>query len=258
MKFNDLTVIRLHCGGHGLRLEYECLCDCGNTCIVPGHRLTTGHTKSCGCLKRKSRFNDLVGQKFNKLTVVEYYGKSNKHIRWKCICDCGNLHIVLGYNLKNGAVKSCGCLGRDNLNRTIHGLANTRLFHIWQNMKARCSNPKEKSYKNYGGRGISICKSWLNDNTKFFTWAMQNGYKEYLTIERIDNNKNYTPSNCTWIPQSMQTANRRVSLGVKKAREIKILLKEGVSVKELAKRYSVHYTTIGYIQRGKAYSYINI
>lgn len=258
-KFSLLTVIQLHCGGHGLHLEWECICECGNKRIVKGYKLTSGHTKSCGCLKRKSsRFIDLTGLSFNLLTVVSIHSRLNRKVKWNCICKCGGTNIVQSSNLKNGAVKSCGCLGKTNLNNTTHGLTNTRLYNIWDNMKGRCYRPSMECFKYYGAKGITICDEWMNDCNTFFVWAMNNGYREDLTIERKKNELGYTPDNCEWIPQEEQSRNRGVALGVDKVIEIKKELFNGATCISLSKKYNVHPSTIWYIKSGKAYSYVTI
>lgn len=239
------------------RVEWECVCECGMRCKVTTNKLKSGRKKSCGCLKRKGhRFINLIGMKFNLLTVTSLHSRGNKIVIWNCLCDCGNTHLVRASNLKNGAVKSCGCLGKHSNRR--HGLSNTALATTLVNMKGRCYRKSTKCYPNYGGRGIKICDEWLSDSNNFFQWAFANGYKEGLTIERVDCDKNYCPENCTWIPQYEQARNRRVSIGVEKVKEIKVLLSTGHTAISIAKIYNVHPTTIGYIKRGKAYPYVTI
>jgi len=153
---------------------------------------------------------DLTGQRFGRLIVVEEIGIS-KHGRiiWKCQCDCGNEHIAISNNLRNGDTKSCGCYRKENPNRITHNETRTKLYRVWQNAKNRCCRLKDKSYKHYGGRGIQMCDEWRNDFVAFRDWAYLNGYQDGLEIDRIDNDSDYCPENCQWVTEKTQANNRR-------------------------------------------------
>ena len=156
---------------------------------------------------------DETGNRYGKLLVVEYAGSNGHNALWKCKCDCGNECVKLGIHLRTGHINSCGCLHKEQLinrNRRYDVIASRRLYLIWHSMIERCENAKSISYKNYGGRGISVCEEW-HDFERFANWANGSGYSENLTIDRLDNDKNYCPENCKWSTMKEQGRNKRTN-----------------------------------------------
>ena len=182
----------------------------------------------------------MVGKHFGKLTVIQFVGR-NKDYRdmWECQCVCGNKTVTDGKSLRNGNTKSCGCMKRTEAARknTKHGSSKTRLYHIWTGIKRRCLNPNDPKYKNYGHRGITICREWRENFVGFQEWAISHGYTDSMSIERIDVNKGYEPANCTWIPPSKQALNKTTTKRIEFNGETK-------SMSEWAKELGLNYGTL--------------
>jgi len=155
-----------------------------------------------------------LGQRFGRLTVVSRAENTKAgQARWECICKCGKNTVVVSQYLRGSKIKSCGCLRKEKLKTgTIkHGESKTRLYGIWETIKRRLNEKKRKDYRHYGGRGILICDDWKNDFRSFRNWALSNGYRDNLTIDRIDNNKGYFPANCRWVDMKTQANNKRTN-----------------------------------------------
>lgn len=184
-----------------------------------------------------SNYSDITNKRFGKLTAIKRTGTTSygKAI-WLCKCDCGNYKEIDGSSLRKGNTKSCGCLVAENHPRKIiTNISSTKkLYKLYSAIKQRCYNKKCTNYKNYGGRGIIMSDEWLNNSQLFYNWAIESGYKEGLTIDRIDVNGNYEPSNCRWLTIQEQQQNRTNTVYV-------IINNKRQSLNELCKKNNVSY-----------------
>lgn len=154
---------------------------------------------------------DLTGMRFGRLVVNGPSSeRRNGHLLWECTCDCGKEHKTYSQQLRNGSIKSCGCLQADIMRekQLIHGMYGTRLYNIYNDMKQRCNNKKHKHYNNYGGRGITICDEWDNF-ASFSEWAINNEYSDSLELDRKNNDIGYNPENCRFVSRMVQANNKR-------------------------------------------------
>lgn len=190
-----------------------------------------------------SKVNNLTNRRFGLLTVIERAGSNARgRATWLCRCDCGELIVVSGNDLIQRQ-RSCGCQRRKALARfnketkTTHGMRNTRLYKEWRSMMNRCNAKSGKDYKNYAGRGITVCQEWRTSFENFRDWAHSAGYQDNLTLDRIDVNGNYDPSNCRWATLKEQANNTRSNLYLEFRGERK-------TAKQWADELGINYNTL--------------
>jgi len=190
-------------------------------------------------------------KKYNRLTLIEEIRSKSKIRQFKCLCDCGNYKIVNLCHLKSGHTKSCGCLHKEKI--TKHGYYKHPLYAIWQGIKLRCYNSNTENFKYYGKKNIKLCDEWKNNPENFIQWALDKGWKKGLVIDRINSEKNYSPSNCQIISQKENIRKKKnIKLSLKKAKEIRLLYSTiDCTQSYLGFLYNVHKATINDIINNK-------
>lgn len=179
---------------------------------------------------------NIVGKVFSRLTIIEDLGNIKGRRKVICECECGKTKTIQYQHLKSESTRSCGCLQKEIVRKreTKHGGIGTSLYNRWKAMRQRCNNPKNRAFQNYGGRGIIICESWDNF-INFKSWALSNGYKEGLELDRKDNSGNYTEKNCRFVTTLENNHNRRITVKV-----------EGLTLREISIKFSKKYENIHY------------
>lgn len=185
---------------------------------------------------------NLQGQRFGKLLVLNEDGRYGTNVLWRCRCDCGNEVRVRANSLMSGNTTTCGCGRIEAI--TSHGMTDTQLFNAWRGMKRRCQANNDRCFDDYRGRGITVCEEWANDFESFKAWALANGYenKPRISLDRIDNDKGYSPDNCRWVTAKEQGRNRRSNVFLEYNGERHCLA-------EWAEKLGIDPRTIGYRYR---------
>lgn len=194
-----------------IRRKFACLCrcECGQERVLVMSTVANGGSKSCGCRMTRNGeklVKDMVGLRFGRLLVVERAGSTGRKATWACRCDCGAEHVATGYDLRAGHTTSCGCKNRP------HGLSGHRLYQTWSSMMKRCYNSACAAFKDYGGRGITVCSEW-HDPRRFIE-DMWPSFVEGMSLDRVDNSAGYSKENCKWATRSQQNSNKRPSVYV--------------------------------------------
>jgi len=211
--FGRLTVVRRAENGKSNQVRWHCTCQCGTITIAHAQGLWRGTTFSCGC----SRVHDLTGKKFHRYLVIERATSAGKgHVLWKCQCECGTVKVVKGTHLTTGETKSCGCYGKEeNARRGItHGMSRRHSigiapeYYAWARMIQRTENPQATSFRDYGGRGITVCAEWRASFEAFYAYIGPRPSAQH-SLDRINVNGNYQPGNVRWATAKEQANNRR-------------------------------------------------
>ena len=253
---DDYKIVSVGRDKEKLLLGLECK-TCGYIVSAPYQSIKNNAKVYRKCTKHYNpiKFDEsYIGQKKNYLKVIGITRLPNKHRAFLCECDCGNTTTIEPTFWEQGTVKSCGCMHKELLRESniTHGFSKDRLYSVWNGVRERCLNPKNPNYRNYGGRGIEICPEWLNDFEEFRIWSLSTGYdyeapRGECTLDRIDVNGNYEPSNCRWITIQEQNKNKRPSSEWKK-RDCKRFCVDGVfkTSSEWCEIYGVSGQTVHY------------
>lgn len=217
-KINMLTIIDL-CRGEekdGFRTRALCECECGKKINIPFLAIKKGSYISCGCYQNFNFERDYKNKKYHNIEIIKLVDEKNKIV--KCKCHCGNFFETKLINITKTKRYVIGCEKCNDGKHLLYNIKKTdetiygNLRSILNSIKQRCLNTNEKSYHNYGGRGITICNEWKNDSNNFIMWALNNGYQKGLEIDRINNDGNYEPNNCRWVTKTINANNKRNSV----------------------------------------------
>lgn len=198
---------------------YDCMCVCGTISKTSARLLLIGKKKSCGCLRTEKQRSDIKGVKFGLLTAIEDVGADKFGSRiWRCFCDCGNETSKEVRKLKTGKNPHCGCLikSKDKAEKKgqykTHSMTGTPTYSVWANMNQRTTNPNRPDYIHYGGRGIGVCDRWVvSKGGSFENFLLDMGEKpDKLSLERLNNDEDYSPENCVWADETTQNYHQRV------------------------------------------------
>lgn len=210
-KYNMLTIIKRVSNYKDGSIMVECVCECGKVKNIVLSKVLNGKTKSCGCIYNHRMKESAIGKKYNKLTVKEFHSIKNERLMFKFKCDCGNEKVSSLSEVKNGSIKSCGCMYKTQEGLSSKDGEHRKLYTIYRNMISRCYNENDMYYSNYGGRGITVCDNWKENYINFYKDITNNlGLpREKDTIDRIDNDKGYYLENIKWSTMTEQNYNRR-------------------------------------------------